>query len=80
MENLTRRASLRVTSEGIAVTMASGNTMLIPVPEEDESAYNSSEMSRGTGINITEQINSSGVWTSLEGNTSNKKQKKSSER
>ena len=77
MENLTRRASLRVTSEGIAVTMASGNTMLIPVPEEDESAYNSSEMSRGTGINITEQINSSGVWTSLEGNTtSNKKQKR----
>jgi hypothetical protein len=50
---------------------------MIPVPEEDESEF-SCETNKETGINITEQINSSGMWTSLAGNTtSNKKQKNS---
>ena len=54
--------------------MANGNIMMIPVPEE-QSKYESK--TEETGINITEQINSSGVWTSLVGNTSNKKAKNS---
>merc|ERR1719211_826719 len=48
--------------------------MMIPVAEE-QGKYNEDSKAE-TGINITEQINSSGVWTSLVGNnTSNKKQK-----
>ena len=75
----TRRASLRVTAGGIAVPMANGNIMMIPVSEDDEDEYNTCEPPGGASINITEQINSSGMWTSLEGNTStsnNKKDKK----
>lgn len=75
-----RRASLRVTSGGIAVPMANGNIMMIPVPEVEECGDNAYQPSGGASINITEQINSSGMWTSLEGNTStsNKKDKKES--
>jgi sodium bicarbonate transporter 10 len=75
-QNLNRRASISVTSGGIAVPMANGNIMMIPVAE-DEKNYEAGSNGE-TGINITEQINSSGVWTSLAGNVpSNKKQKNS---
>ena len=36
MDQLTRRTSLRVTSGGIAVPMANGNVMMLPLPEEIE--------------------------------------------
>jgi sodium bicarbonate transporter 10 len=76
LQNLNRRASVSVTSGGIAVPLANGNIMMIPVAEE-QGKYNEDSKVE-TGINITEQINSSGVWTSLVGNnTSNKKQKNS---
>ena len=57
--------------------MANGNIMMIPVPEE-QSKYESK--TEETGINITEQINSSGVWTSLVGNNASNKKAKNSER
>merc|ERR1712062_606169 len=52
---------------------ANGNIMMIPVTEDG----NDSNVE--TGINITEQINSSGVWTSLVGNTPTSKKQKNSE-
>ena len=57
LQNLNRRASISVTSQGtaVAVPMANGNIMMIPVTEDG----NDSNVE--TGINITEQINSSGV-------------------
>eukprot|EP00096_Caligus_rogercresseyi_P001661 TRINITY_DN1279_c0_g1_i1.p1 TRINITY_DN1279_c0_g1~~TRINITY_DN1279_c0_g1_i1.p1 ORF type:complete len:798 (+),score=183.56 TRINITY_DN1279_c0_g1_i1:38-2395(+) len=48
-----RRTSLRYTSSSIEVPMANGNVMKIPLD---------------TGINISEEMNRSGVWRSLEGN------------
>merc|ERR550539_1248596 len=76
LQNLNRRASVSVTSGGIAVPLANGNIMMIPMSEKEcKHTYN---RNMEIGINITEQINSSGVWTSLVGNnTSNKKQKNS---
>lgn len=73
---MNRRASISVTSQGtaVAVPMANGNIMMIPVTEDG----NDSNVE--TGINITEQINSSGVWTSLVGNTPTSKKQKNSEK
>ena len=70
MDQLTRRTSLRVTSGGIAVPMANGNVMMLPLPEEieEEGGGGQSSQNYGTDINITEEVNRSGVWTSLEGN------------
>ena len=76
MDQLTRRTSLRVTSGGIAVPMANGNVMMLPLPEEiEEEGGGGGQTSPvgggqnyGTDINITEEVNRSGVWTSLEGN------------
>ena len=58
--------------------MANGNIMMIPVAEEE--AMHENDGNAETGINITEQINSSGVWTSLVGNTSSSKKQKNSEK
>ena len=52
-----RRQSLRYTSSGIEVAMANGNVMKIPVTENN------------SDINISEEMNRSGVWKSLEGNS-----------
>ena len=71
------RASVSVTSGGIAVPLANGNIMMIPVAENEQSGDGENN---GDGINITEQINSSGVWTSLVGNTTSNKKQKNSER
>ena len=54
--------------------MANGNIMMIPVAEDGN------ENNVESGINITEQINSSGVWTSLVGNTPTTKKQKNSEK
>ncbi|XP_071744291.1 electroneutral sodium bicarbonate exchanger 1 isoform X44 [Lepeophtheirus salmonis] len=48
-----RRASLRYTKSSIEVPMANGNVIKIPLD---------------SGINISEEMNRSGVWRSLEGN------------
>jgi len=82
IESLKRRMS--VTNRGIAVPMANGNVMMIPVPEEDPEDVSNNSCAE---INITEEVNRSGIWTSLEGNrttnnkhedSSNKKSSKSS--
>ena len=57
--------------------MASGNIMMIPVADDQGDSDTNMDSS---GINITEQINSSGVWTSLVGNTTSGKKQKKSER
>ena len=76
LQNLNRRASISVTNQGtaVAVPMANGNIMMIPVAEDGN------ENNVESGINITEQINSSGVWTSLVGNTPATKKQKNSEK
>lgn len=53
-----RRQSLRYTESSVEVEMANGNVLKIPLASND------------SDINITEEVNRSGVWTSLEGNTS----------
>ena len=58
--------------------MANGNIMMIPVAEEE--VMHENDGNAESGINITEQINSSGVWTSLVGNTSSSKKQKNSEK
>jgi len=58
--------------------MANGNIMMIPVAEDEQSG--DGDNNAESGINITEQINSSGVWTSLVGNTTSTKKQKNSER
>ncbi len=52
-----RRASLRYTESSIEVPMANGNVMKIPIADSD--------------INISEEMNKSGVWKSLEGSSTN---------
>ena len=52
--------------------------MMIPVAEDEQSG--DGDTNAESGINITEQINSSGVWTSLVGNTTSTKKQKNSER
>jgi hypothetical protein len=59
--------------------MANGNVMMIPVAEGDEQSGDG-DTNADSGINISEQINSSGVWTSLVGNTTSTKKQKNSER
>merc|ERR1711981_1213044 len=74
LQSLTRRTSISVTSGGIAVPMANGNIMMIPVAEDEQSGDGADgETNAESGINITEQINSSGMWTSLVGNTTSTK-------
>ncbi len=58
--------------------MANGNIMMIPVAGDEQSG--DGDTNAESGINITEQINSSGVWTSLVGNTTATKKQKNSER
>ena len=73
-DQLGRRASLMVTSGGIAVPMANGNVMMLPLPEEDLEGPEVGVAPIATSdINITEEVNRSGVWTSLEGNQNNGK-------
>ena len=50
---------------------------MIPVAEDEKN--NEAGSNGETGINITEQINSSGVWTSLAGNVPSNKKEKTSE-
>ena len=55
--------------------------MMIPVAEDEQSGDGADgETNAESGINITEQINSSGMWTSLVGNTTSTKKQKNSER
>lgn len=70
-----RRQSLRYTQSSIEVPMANGNVMKIPIGDQ---ASNSSD------INISEEMNRSGVWKSLEGSNAinssgNNKKNKSEE-
>ena len=53
-----RRQSLRYTASSIEVPMANGNVMKIPISEQS------------SDINISEEMNKSGVWKSLEGSSS----------
>jgi len=72
LDTLGRRTSLSVTSRGIAVPMANGNVMMLPLPEEaDEVDGGNGTSGNLAEINITEEVNRSGVWTSLEGNQNN---------
>ena len=64
-----RRASLRYTKSSIEVPMANGNVMKIPIGENE--GNNSSD------INISEEMNRSGVWKSLEGSNSSSNMNKS---
>ena len=57
-----RRASLRYTESSIEVPMANGNVMKIPM--DGQQSFNSD-------INISEEMNRSGVWKSLEGSSTN---------
>ena len=54
-----RRASLRYTHSSIEVPMANGNVMKIPLGNDNND------------INISEEVNRSGVWKSLEGSSTN---------
>jgi hypothetical protein len=51
----TNKGGLRYTKSGIEVPMANGNIMKIPCTNDSD-------------INISEEMNRSGVWKSLEGN------------
>ncbi len=51
-----RRQSLRYTESSIEVPMANGNVMKIPITDNAD-------------INISEEMNKSGVWKSLEGSS-----------
>jgi cell division septal protein FtsQ len=53
-----RRQSLRYTESSIEVPMANGNVMKIPISGD------------GSEINISEEMNKSGVWQSLEASNS----------
>jgi len=54
-----RRASLRYTNSGLEVPMANGNVIKIPMTNDLPD------------INISEEVNKSGLWKSLEANSSN---------
>lgn len=56
-----RRASLRYTNSGLEVPLANGNVVKIPMQSDLPD------------INISEEVNRSGVWKSLENNSSNPK-------
>lgn len=57
-----RRQSLRYTESSIEVPMANGNVMKIPISGEGGNG-------NGSDINISEEMNKSGVWKSLEGSS-----------
>ena len=59
-----RRASLRYTESSVEVPMANGNVIRIPIDSEPAKSTNDSD------INISEEMNRSGVWKSLEGSGS----------
>merc|ERR1719219_2946517 len=50
-----RRASLMLTNSGLEVPMANGNVIKIPMPNDVPE------------INISEEVNRSGMWKSLDG-------------
>lgn len=54
LEHEEQKQGLRYTSSSIEVPMANGNIMKIPVSQD------------GNDINISEEMNRSGVWKSLE--------------
>ncbi len=65
-----RRASLRYTPSSIEVPMANGNIMKIPIGKED----------KNSDINISEELNRSGIWKSVDvsnsvANTTRKKER-----
>ena len=53
-----RRQSIRYTQSGIELPMANGNVMKIPMSSSSNDDYD---------INISEEMNKSGVWKSLDG-------------
>ena len=58
----TMQGGLRYTNSSIEVPMANGNIMKIPVPCEDND------------INISEEMNRSGVWKSMEAGNAQEKE------
>ena len=59
-----RRKSLRYTESSIEVAMANGNVLKIPIAGGGDVDFAAS-----SDINISEEMNKSGVWKSLEGST-----------
>ena len=62
-----RRQSLRYTASSIEVPMANGNVMKIPISGDQSGSGGGAS----SDINISEEMNRSGLWKSLEGSSGN---------
>ena len=69
---LTSHNSLRLTNSSISVPMSNGNVMTLALNTEADIDPCVVRGRRASTINITDEVNRSGIWMSMQGSKENK--------